>query len=291
VTSIPPKKLSEIVDDVADAVAFELGLPWRVKDLRVEALRAYQTATQRAARSGLSRKQVHGQMRPRIRERVSKTGSKMDALPPGQSKPSPEQIETALEAFSIRQWTPVEPSPPLEGWPIIEYRYGLMESVSLVEVEALLSYLRQNSGDLKQRFDARTIEAIEGRAIVRHTELSLPEDRSKLVCITDPYWANVLPDLAREANRRGRGHPTKGRSLVEELTTYKGLARHLTKTDEQTGREMNVSRHEVERWIERAEKLLYEQFAAEKGADTEEERAAAFIDYWTMIRKKYQREN
>jgi hypothetical protein len=39
------------------------------------------------------------------------------------------------------------------------------------------------------------------------------------------------------------------------------------------------------------EKLSFEEFAADMGADDDEKRAAAFIDWLTMIRKKYQRKS
>jgi len=64
--SIPPKKPSEIALDVADAVAFESGRPWRVEDLRKKALEACLTAMQHAARAGLSRVHVYGRMRRSI---------------------------------------------------------------------------------------------------------------------------------------------------------------------------------------------------------------------------------
>src|SRR5215204_1320279 len=101
--SIPPKP-TEIARDVAAEVAFELGRPWRVEDLRTEALQACRTAMQRAARSGLTNEQVCKRMRPRIKEQVLKAGKGMDALPPGKKKPTPEQVETSLRAFSIEQW-------------------------------------------------------------------------------------------------------------------------------------------------------------------------------------------
>jgi hypothetical protein len=48
-TSISPKKPSEIGRDVAHDVAFELGLPWRVK-----ALEEYPNAKPRTANAGLT---------------------------------------------------------------------------------------------------------------------------------------------------------------------------------------------------------------------------------------------
>jgi len=246
------------------------------------------------ARSGLSREQAYELLdSQRIKEQVLKTDGEMEALPPGQSKPTPEQIETALEAFSVKQWTPVERwppielSPPMERWPIIEYRYGLMESVGLVDVEALLSYIREHAGELKQRLGARKVEAIERRAIERSRKLWLAENRTTLEPRSDPYWALFFRDQAHEANCAGKGHPATGRS-VAELSSDRALARRLTKRDEQTGREMNVSPYQVKQWLARMEELPFEQYATEIGADDEEKRGAAFIDYLT-IHKKHQR--
>jgi hypothetical protein len=291
-SSISLSKLCEI----AAAVAFELGLQWRLEDLQMRALEAYRTAMRRTASSGLSREQASKLVREHIYKHVLKAGKGMDALPPGKSKPTPEQIETALEAFTVRQWTPVERfppielSPPMKDWPIIEYRYGLMESASLVEVEALLSYIRQNAGDLKQRIGARKVEAIEGRAIERSTKLCLAEDRSEVCPISDPFWAAFWREQARQANREGRALPASGRSVIEQASD-RSIAERLSKVDEQTGREMTVSPYEVKMWRERAAKISYERFAAEAGANDEEERAAAFITWLSMIRTKHQRTN
>ena len=68
------------------------------------------------------------------------------------------------------------------------------------------------------------------------------------------------------------------------------MARYLSKRDEMTGREMKVSRDEIRRWHECMKRLPYETFAADK-TDDEVMSGAAFIDYYRMIRKKYQRKN
>jgi hypothetical protein len=54
---------------------------------------------------------------------------------------------------------------------------------------------------------------------------------------------------------------------------------------------MKVDDREVMRWRERMERLPFEQYAAGVEADDPEKRAAAFIDWLIMIRKKYQRKN
>jgi hypothetical protein len=221
--SIPPKKPSEIALDVADAVAFESGRPWRVEDLRKKALEACRTAMQHAARAGLSRVQVYGRMRRSIYQQVLKASREMDALPPGQRKPTPEQIEMALESFSAEQWM------------------TLIDGLDQTGVQALLSHIRQDTGELKQRHRERKIGRIEGRAIMRDTDLWLRENRSKVVPISDVYWSLLWPELARQANREGKGHPATGRS-VAELSSNRSIARHLSKRDEQTGCEMKVSR-------------------------------------------------
>jgi hypothetical protein len=52
---------------------------------------------------------------------------------------------------------------------------------------------------------------------------------------------------------------------------------------------MKVSPYEIRKWRERMEKLSFEAFAAEVGADDEEERAAAFVAWLSMIRRRHQR--
>ena len=97
--SIQPETLYKI----ADAAAFELGRPWRVKDLRAAAFRACRQATQRAATSGFSSEQMYRQMREHINEQLLEAGRRMNALPPDVPKLTPERIETALEAFTVKQ--------------------------------------------------------------------------------------------------------------------------------------------------------------------------------------------
>jgi hypothetical protein len=145
VASIPPKKLSEI----ARGVALKLGLPWRVQELLESAFEARRTIEDRVASSGLSGEDASEEMLRRIREQVTKASKTWQALPPYQGKPTPEQVETALEAFNIEECT------------------ALLGSVGQREIEALLSYIRQNEGELKQRLGAREAERIEARAIMR----------------------------------------------------------------------------------------------------------------------------
>ena len=130
--SIPSETLSRI----ASTVAVESGLPWRVRELRAKALAAYRTVEYPAANLGLPPKQPD-EIRRRICEQVSKAGIEMPALPSGQSEPTPEQIEAALEAFSIEEWT------------------GLIDSLDQTGVQALLSYIWQGADELKQRHDER----------------------------------------------------------------------------------------------------------------------------------------
>jgi hypothetical protein len=270
--SIPPKKPSEIARDVADAVAFESGRPWRVEDLRKKALEACRTAESSAASLGLPDERASELQRRLISKQVMKAAKGMDALPPNQEKPTSEQIETALEAFSIERWI------------------TLIEGIDQTSTAALLAHIRREPDELKQRFGARKVGRIEERASLRENVLWVENNRSTLVPISDPYWASEWREQARQANRVGKGHTATGRSIAE-LSSDISIARRLTKRDEQTGREMTVDDREVKRWLEQMERLPFEQYAADVEADEPEKRAAAFIDYYTTIRKKYQRKN
>jgi hypothetical protein len=270
--STPPKKPSEIARDVADAVAFDSGRPWRVEDLRKKTRDSWRTAESNTASLGLPDERASALQRGLISEQVMKAAKGMDALPPHQEKPTPEQIETALEAFSIERWI------------------TLIDGLDQTGTAALLAHIRREPDELKQRFGARKVRRIVERAIMRDTDHWLRENRDKLVPISDPFWAGYWPEQARQANRVGEGHTATGRSLVE-LSSDSSIARRLTKRDEQTGREMKVDDREVKRWRERMESLPFEQYAADVEADDPEKRAAAFTDYYTTIRKKYQRKN
>jgi hypothetical protein len=113
--SIPLEKLASIVI----AATVESRRPWRVEQLWLTARRSTVRYPDSAATSGLSSEQASELVRGRIYEQVLKAGGMMDALPPGQSKPTPEQIDTALDAFGIEQWI------------------GLIDSLDQVSVQAL----------------------------------------------------------------------------------------------------------------------------------------------------------
>jgi hypothetical protein len=118
---------------------------------------------------------------------VMKAGKGMEALPPDEQKPTSERIRTALEAFSTEQWI------------------TLLDYLGQVDTEALLSYIRQNGSELKQELGVREVECIERHAIMRDTDLWLGDNRSKLVPISDAYWAIFWREQARQANRKVKG--------------------------------------------------------------------------------------
>jgi hypothetical protein len=166
--SMPPKMPSDIGRDVAS----ELGLPWRVGELRAKAAEAHQAAKRRVASLGLASKEANGLVHRLTYKDVKEAGEGMEPLPPDQEKPTPD-------------------------------------------------------------------------------------------------WAVLWREQASLANRRGAGHPSKGRSLME------GVSQRGNK---------KVSAYKIERWRERAKHLSFEQFAADKKYDGEEQRQAAFIEYWATIR-------
>ena len=268
--SIQPKTLCEIADDVA----FESRLPWRVENLRTEARKACRSEAieRRAASAGLSGDQASALVRRLVHEQVSKASSQIDALPPGQSTPTPGQIDAALEAFTVEQWR------------------SLAETFHLDEADRVISYVDsdENRHRLIRGLGVEKWKAIMGATARRATDLWLSENRSKLVSITNPYWADRWWKRARYLNRKNKGHYATGRSRMEDVSHSKTAAR-LSKHDHQIGRDMKVNDREVRRWRERAERLPYEQYAAKVGASDEEQRAVAFIDYWASISKKHQR--
>ena len=99
-----PEQPDQVLAGIARKVAFELGRPWRVEELRAEALEAYPTAKRRTKRLGLPPKQTDELIRRLIHEQIKKAGEGMDALPPGEEKPPPERIEAALGTFTVEDW-------------------------------------------------------------------------------------------------------------------------------------------------------------------------------------------
>jgi hypothetical protein len=258
----PPKRPDRVLESIARAVAFKSRLLWRVEELREEAAKAYDRPEPPSASLGLPREQVSKWKLRQIYERVEEAAGRMDTLPPDQSEPTPSHIEAALGAFSTEQWI------------------VLINGLDQTGTRALLAHIRKDADGKGER--------IVGRVIMRDTAFWLAQNRSKLVPISDPYWAAFWREQARQANREGRGLPASERSVIEQASD-RSVAERLFKVDGQSGREMKVSPYEIRKWRERMEKLSFEAFAAEVGADDEEERAAAFVAWLSMIRRRHQR--
>jgi hypothetical protein len=63
-----------------------------------------------------------------------------------------------------------------------------------------------------------------------------------------------------------------------EGVSERSAAKRLSRGDKK------ASAYKIERWREREKHLSFDQFAADKKYDGEEQRQAAFIEYWATIR-------
>jgi hypothetical protein len=254
----------EMVERIARHAAMERNLPWRFGELRAEAFRAVRGAAPgargRAASAGLSPEQterlVKRLMVRAAREAVRDAAEGMEALPPGAAEPTPEQMGAAFAAYSVKEWD------------------GLIAHMDSAHVRALWAFVREHG-------EGRKAEAVEGRLIEREVALWLQENRRRIVGhVQDPYLAVLSKERAREANRRG-----EGRGMAER-SSERNVARALTKEDKKIGRVLKVSPYEVKTWRKRAERYPFEEYRADHPC---QELGEAFINYWSMIRRPYQR--
>lgn len=256
--SIPSRTRSDIGRDVAS----ELGLPWRVGELRAKAEEAHPAAKRRAASSGLASEQADDLVHHLIYKAVKEAGEGMNPLPPDQERPTLGQIQTALAAFTPDQW-----------------KRDLTGNFNLEEANTVCEHLDDSAHRprLVERFGSQKVYAALGAAALRAIELERADDSLKTVAVTDPYWAVLWWDEASSANRRGAGHPSKGRSLMEGVSE-RNAAKRFSRGDKK------VSAYEIGLWRARAQRLSFKQYVADKGYDGEENRDAAFIEYWATIR-------
>jgi hypothetical protein len=228
-------------------LAFELRLPWKVEQLFEAGKQGVRAALDNNSDSralGLPPEQL---LNARIRQEIGMAGRTMQAqaAADGETRPPSEQeMENALEAFDAEQWK------------------VLIQCLGQVDVETLRSHLQQNTDNLKQRFGARKIKRLEAFTIMRDIELWLKDNRSKLVPISDAYWAVGLADAYRlESIKRVNpdGRASNAKSLAEQAGD-RATARHLKKHDKVIDREMSVSPYQVKQWRQRQRALPFEDF-------------------------------
>ena len=105
-SSIPKKEqLEGWIEDAARGVAFDLGLPWKLRELREHGLRGVDKALRAGRKSGLSFPQ---QIQRHITEEVRKGGKSMRAQEQAQGGEwqlrTDERIKDALKTFSVEEW-------------------------------------------------------------------------------------------------------------------------------------------------------------------------------------------
>jgi hypothetical protein len=228
-------------------LAFELRLPWKVEQLFEAGKQGVRAALDNNSDSralGLASEQL---LNARIRQEIGMAGRAMQAqaAADGETRPPSEQeMEYALDTFDAEQWN------------------VLIECLGQVDVETLRSHLQQNTDKLKQRFGARKIERLKAYTIMRDTELWLKDNRSKLVPISDAYWAVYWKDAYRLASIlhvNPDGRSSKAKSSAEQAG-HRATARRLKKHDKVIDREMSVRPYQVKQWRQRQKELPFEGF-------------------------------
>jgi hypothetical protein len=301
VDSIPSKDTPKRTEDLrrmlasaAREVAFELRLPWNVRELYKAGEEAAAAALkeQRDSTLGLSWEEF---LRLRISQEVWEVGKSIQArVDSEKAPPSEEEIEAALATFTAKQWRDLNPpeTPEQRKQRMEQPRHkqwkewtGLTRSLSRSDVDAVLTHVyadvqtpderKQREKELEQRFGPKKVNSFLLGIIMRDAELFAADkdERSKLVPVSDAYWAVFWKDAysfasvlhvvrTHQAMREGRApeaRGSKGRSLAEG-GGERATAERLTKRDEVIGREMKVTPYMVRQWRKRAEELPFDEF-------------------------------
>jgi hypothetical protein len=260
VDSIPPKTASAedlgwMLRQAVRELAFELRLPWKVKQLFEAGKQGIRIALDNNSDSGTLGLTPEQLLNARIRQEIGRAGSAMQAqaAAAGETQPPSErEMDLALEVFDIQQWR------------------ELIESFDQVDAVRVRSYVEQNADDLRQRFGVKKLNVVRARATMRGIALWLKDNRSELDPITDAYWAVVWKEQSRFANTLGKEHPPRGRSL-DEATSERNTARNLSKRDEIGHHDMSVSAYKVKQWRRRWRELPFEEYDGD------------FLDYLVTI--------
>jgi hypothetical protein len=259
-------KLAQRLAGIARETAVALKLPWDLQELKKAAYEGAREATEdRSVRGhadslGLSRDEAEEHFALRRAEEVGKKRVRERSAEEQPTWPSNKQIEVALGAFAPDHWK------------------AFAKSFCVEEANEVCHFLDHddNRSRLIASFGSEKVYAALGAAALRAIELERADDSLKTVAVTDPYWAVLWWEQASLENRRGAGHPSKGRSLMESVSKRR-VAKRLSRGDKK------ASAYEIRQWRERAKRLSFKQYVADKGYDGEEHRTAAFIEYWATI--------
>jgi hypothetical protein len=237
VSSTPKKEqLEGWIEDAARRVAVDLGLPWKLRELREHGLRGVDKALRSGRKSGLSFPQ---QIQRHINEEVRKGGKSMRGQEKAQGGkwrlPANERIKDALNTFSVEEWK------------------GLIAVFGYKEARKLGSYLKAHREEHEYSPARKKYVSVDIFARERRMVLQLNKSKAKLIGITDPFWDVHWQEKSRARNLEGAPRPSERRSW-SEMTSERAIAEALS------GPGYTVTPYQVKKWRERMEREPFEEF-------------------------------
>jgi hypothetical protein len=238
VSSTPKKEqLEGWIEDAARRVAFDLGLPWKLRELREHGRRGVANALNGPSRgSGLPFPQ---QIQRHITEEVRKGGKSMRAQAQAQGGkrqlPTDERIKDALKTFSVEEWKDF----------IAEFEYK--------EVRKLGSFLKAHREEHEHAPERKKYVSVDIFARERRMVLQLSHPKAKLIAITDPFWDAHWQEKSRARNLEGAPRPSERRSW-SEMASERAIAEALSEPG------YTVTPYQVKKWRERMEQEPFEEF-------------------------------
>jgi hypothetical protein len=237
VSSRPKKEqLEGWIEDAARRVAVDLGLPWKLRELREHGLRDVDKALRSGQKSGLSFPQ---QIQRHINEEVRKGGKSMRGQEKAQGGkwrlPANERIKDALKTFSVEEWK------------------GLIAEFGYKEARKLGSYLKAHREEHEYSPERKKYVSVDVFARERRMVLELSHPKAKLIGITDPYWDAHWQEKSRAKNQEGAPRPSERRSW-SEMASERAIAEALSEPG------YTVTPYQVKKWRERMEQEPFEEF-------------------------------
>ena len=228
-----PARVDSLAKEIEDykaarvrSVAYELGLPFRLKELREHAQRGVEKARGTyCAKSGQVEWLPH--VKWHIFEAVAQGGIEEEAKAE-KTLPEDERIREAVKTFSDTKewnWTP------------------LLEGCGYEEARALGVYLDGNRAELERSLGKKALQHVEVCALERRIAVGV--EGAKFINISNPYWAAVFWRRAREENVSGVKPGPQDRHTVPERASYRRIAASLSPYGEK------VTDKQVKTWLDR----------------------------------------
>ncbi len=231
------EQLSKWIEDAARESAYDLRLPWNLRELRQYGELGFAEA--RTESDSLSSRLIRRHIGEEVRSRGKSLRAQVEAEGGNRLAPSDERVWEALKAF-----------PKPEKWK------HLLEGYEYEEVRAFRGFLVANKVQLEQSLRPDRYKGICLRAWERELVLRLG-GKVEVFDIWAPLQALRLWQENRALNRRGLSSFGKRRTTAEEASA-RGIVSKLALEAESVGLKLYGAK--VKKWLNSFEKESFDDF-------------------------------